>query len=93
LQSVHVATCGSGLHAALHDEESAPVFDFAASVVPVDPLEPDPLSSLEGPPVPPVLLLQAASPAVDDAPMTTMTWKSFSIFMKQPYPPTGDLGT
>jgi hypothetical protein len=93
LQSVHDETCGSGLHAALHDEESPPVFDFAASGVPVDPLEPDPLSSLEEPPVPLVLLLQAASPTVDDAPMATMTWKSFSIFMKQPYPPMGGLGT
>ena len=93
LQSVHDATSGSGLHTALHDEESPPLPDFAASIAPVDPLEPDPLSSLEGPPVPLVLLLQAASPTVDDAPMATMTWKSLSIFMKQPYPQMGELGT
>ena len=92
LQSVHDATCVSGMHTALHDEES-PGFDFAASIVPVDPLEPDPLSSFEAPPVPLVLLLQAASPTVDDAPMATMTWKSLSIFMKQPYPQMGELGT
>jgi hypothetical protein len=50
-----------------------------------------PLSSLE--PGPLVLLLQAASPTVDDAPITTMTWKSFSMFMKQTILPIGELGT
>ncbi len=88
LQSVHDASVGSGLHTALHDEASPPVLDVAASVVPVDPPEsvgsfdPLPLPLLEGPVVPVVLLLQAASPTVDDAPMTTITWKRFSIFMK-----------
>jgi hypothetical protein len=47
------------------------------SSVPPDPLEPDPPSSFDEL----LLLLQAASPAVDEAPITTMTLKSFSIFM------------
>ena len=67
--------------------------DAPAASAPADPLEPDPLSSLvKGPAVPLVLLLQAASPTVDDAPMTTMTWKSFSIFMKLTLPPIRELG-
>jgi hypothetical protein len=136
LQSVHVATCESAWHAAVHAEAS-PVFDcdasvvFAASVDPpesgsADPLlpleelvlppllpplllvlppllllplllveasvaaspEPDPLSSLSGPEVL-LVLLQATSPTVDDAPMTTMTWKSFSMFMNHTVSPDG----
>jgi hypothetical protein len=67
-----------------------PVDAPAASAL-VDPLEPDPPSSL-GEPVPLVLLLQAASPAVDDTPMTTTTWKSFSIFMRHTLPPDGGTG-
>jgi hypothetical protein len=43
------------------------------------PLE-DPLLEEEPPPLL-LLLLQADSPTVDDAPATTSTWKSFSIFM------------
>jgi hypothetical protein len=34
LQSVHVATCVSAWHTALHDEASPPVVDIAASVDP-----------------------------------------------------------
>jgi hypothetical protein len=62
--------------------------DAPAASAPVDPVEPDPPSSL-GEPVPLVPLLQAASPTVDDAPMTTIAWKSFSIFMKRTIPPDG----
>jgi hypothetical protein len=43
-----------------------------------DPPDPDPPSSSFDELL---LLLQAASPAVDEAPITTMTWKSFSSFM------------
>jgi hypothetical protein len=68
LQSVHVAVWGSGWHTAAHASLAAPLLLS--------------LSPLEGPLVPVVLLPQAASPPVDDAPMTTMTWKSFSMFMK-----------
>jgi hypothetical protein len=95
LQSVHVATCGSAWHTALHDEASPPLVDIAASVAPPDPSvgPAAPLSSLDEPPVPLVLLLQAASPTVDDAPMATMTWKSFSMFMKHTVPLMDELGT
>ena len=68
LQSVHVAVWGSGWHTAAHASLAAPLLLS--------------LSPLEGPLVPVVLLPQAASPTVDDAPMTTMTWKSFSMFIK-----------
>jgi hypothetical protein len=85
LQSIHVANCGSGWHTAVHAEPSPPAVDGGASVDPsAGPVAP--LSSLEEPPVPPVLLLQAASPTVDDAPMATMTWKSFSMFMRHTLP-------
>jgi hypothetical protein len=40
----------------------------------------DPLLEEEPPPLLP-LFPQADSPTVDDAPVTTSTWKSFSIFM------------
>jgi len=92
LQSVHVETCGSAWHSALHDEASPPV--VVPSVAPVDPSAGPvaPLSSLEGPP-PPLELLQAASPTVDDAPIATMTWKSFSMFMGPTIPSMSALGT
>jgi hypothetical protein len=83
LQSIHDETSESGWHTAVHDEASPPVVDVAPSVAPVDPSAGSfaPLSSLdEGEPVP-LVLLQATSPTVDDAPMATMTWKSFSMFM------------
>jgi hypothetical protein len=50
----------------------------------------DPLSSVADP-AGVELLLQAASPTVDDAPMTTMTWKSFSIFMAPTLSPMREL--
>jgi hypothetical protein len=59
LQSVHVELCGSGWHTAVH---ASPVAPLLLS-----------LSSLEGPLVPVVLLPHAASPAVEEAPITTMT--------------------
>jgi hypothetical protein len=65
----------------------------APESVSVPPLEPDPLSSLEEPVGVLELLLQAASPTVDDVPMTTMTWKSFSMFMTHTLPPIGGLVT
>jgi hypothetical protein len=88
LQSIHDATCGSAWHTALHDEASPPLVDIAESGPPVGPSVGSvaPLAPLEGPPVPLVVLLQAASPTVDDAPIATMTWKSFSIFMKHTIP-------
>ncbi len=66
-----------------------PVLDVPVLLVPVldvpleplpepSPLEPEPASSFDEVPLP---LLQAASPTVVDAPMTTTTWKSFSSFM------------
>jgi hypothetical protein len=45
-----------------------------------------PPSSLEETPVPLVLLLQAASPTVDEAPVTTTTRNSLSIFMSGDIP-------
>jgi hypothetical protein len=69
------------------------LLDEAPESVSVAPLEPDPLSSLEEPVGGLELLLQAASPTVDDVPMTTMTWKSFSMFMGHTLPPIGALGT
>ena len=65
----------------------------APESVSVAPLEPDPLSSLVEPVGVLELLLQAASPTVDDVPMTTMTWKSFSMFMRHTLPPIGGPGT
>jgi hypothetical protein len=47
--------------------------------------EVDPPSSLEPAVVPPLPLLQAARPTVDEAPMTTTTWNSLSIFMAAVY--------
>jgi hypothetical protein len=61
-------------------------------LLPDDPPPEDPPSSPEEPPVP-LVLLQAASPTVDDVPMTTMTWKSFSMFMKHTIPPIGPTET
>jgi hypothetical protein len=69
------------------------LLDEAPESVSAAPLEPDPLSSLEEPVGGLELLLQAASPTVDDVPMTTMTWKSFSMFMGHTLPPIGALGT
>jgi hypothetical protein len=37
------------------------------------------------PPVPPLSPLQPARPTVDEAPVTTMTRKSLSIFMRPPF--------
>ena len=65
----------------------------APESVSAPPLEPDPLSSLVEPVGVLELLLQAASPTVDDVPMTTMTWKSFSMFMRHTLPPIGRPGT
>jgi hypothetical protein len=94
LQSIHVVSCESGWHAAAHAEPSPPVVAGAPSVVPDPSLGPfAPPSSLEGPPLPLVLLLQAASPTVDDAPIATMTWKSFSMFMRHTIPPMSELET
>ncbi len=67
-----------------------PVDALAASLS-VDALDPAPLSSPDEP-EPLEALLQATSPTVDDAPMTTMTWKSFSTFMKRTLRPMSELG-
>jgi hypothetical protein len=55
---------------------------FCADVL--DPLDADPPS-----PVDVLSLLQAARPTVDEAPMTTMTWKSRSICIDKPFIPNG----
>ena len=56
---------------------------FCADVL--DPLDADPPSPFDVV----SLLLQAARPTVDEAPMTTMTWKSRSICMDEPFTPNG----
>jgi hypothetical protein len=93
LQSVHDESETSGpqlqVSAALPDEASlvpeldapldVPVLDVPLELLPEpSPLEPEPASSFDEVLLP---LLQATSPTVVDAPMTTMTWKSFSSFM------------
>jgi hypothetical protein len=58
-----------------------PLFVVLAADV-LDPLDADPPSSFDVL----SLLLQAARPTVDEAPMTTITWKSLSICMDEPLP-------
>jgi hypothetical protein len=77
------------MQTALHDDAS-PGLEVPVSAV--DPPESDPLddppSSPEGPGV--LLLLQAKSPTVDEAPTTTTAWKSFSTFIKGNVAPEGN---
>ena len=103
-QSIQLETCGSGPQLQVELLEvlllvellEVPLFELLAVLLlepllvvldadVLDPLDADPPSSFDVV----SLLLQAARPTVDEAPMTTMTWKSRSICMDEPLPPTG----
>ncbi len=67
---------------------------LAAPLLEDPPLEELPPAAplLEDPPPPPLPLFpQASSPTVEDAPVTTSTWKSFSIFMPERVDPCGQV--